>query len=60
MENQTQLEEILLMEVIDVNDISLNYAEQFEELVTDYIMIAGYSEEDAMVAAENTLKEDTF
>ena len=60
MENQTQLEEILLMEVIDVNDISLNYAEQFEELVTDYIMIAGFSEEDAMVAAENTLKEDTF
>tara|TARA_B110000285_G_C14774811_1_gene445703 strand:+ start:440 stop:622 length:183 start_codon:yes stop_codon:yes gene_type:complete len=60
MENQTQLEEILLMEVIDVNDISLNYAEKFEELVTDYIMVAGYSEEDAMVAAENTLKEDTF
>lgn len=60
MENQTQLEEILLMEVIDVNDISLNYAEQFEELVTDYIMIAGFSEEDAMVAAENTLKADTF
>tara|TARA_R110000744_G_scaffold139410_1_gene250405 strand:+ start:3109 stop:3291 length:183 start_codon:yes stop_codon:yes gene_type:complete len=60
MENQTQLEEILLMEVIDVNDISINYAEQFEELVTDYIMIAGFSEEDAMAAAENTLKADTF
>ena len=60
MENQTQLEEILLMEVIDVNDISFNYAEQFEELVTDYIMIAGFSEEDAMAAAENTLKADTF
>ena len=48
------------MEVIDLNDISLNYAEQFEELVTDYIMIAGFSEEDAMAAAENTLKADTF
>ena len=49
--------ELLSLDVIDSKEVT---PEVDEELVTDYIMIAGYSEEDAYRAARAVAKYDNL
>lgn len=52
----TQIE---LLEVIDPEELTpTNINEELEAVIDDYIMIAGYSEEDAVRAAYKALEEE--
>ena len=48
-----------LMEIMNM-EVTFTEVKVDEDLVTDYIMIAGYSEEEAYAAAENIKKYDNF
>ena len=54
----TMNEEILNTEVFGEIDLSLELELEKDQLITDYIMVAGFSEDDAIFAASEVLEFD--